>query len=189
MPFLFKLSKRVARLKDRMAAADTGKVKVIARGQPNGVSDTATVTVTAVPVAAVSVSPTSASVTVGQTVQLAATTTDATGNVLSGRAVTWTSSNLGVAAVSSSGLVSALVVGSATLTATSEGHGATGALTVSSVPVASVVVSPASSSAQVGASVQFTAVPKDLAGNALTGRAVSWASSNGSVVTVSEIGR
>src|SRR5207302_712258 len=130
-----------------------------------------------------SVSPMSASVTVGQTVQLAATTTDAAGNVLSGRAVAWTSSDLGVATVSSSGLVSALAVGSATLAATSEGHGATVALTVSSVPVASVVVSPASSSAQVGASVQFTAVPKDLAGNALTGRAVSWVSSNGSVVT------
>jgi len=170
------------------AAADTGRVKVVAKGQPNGVADTATVTITATPVAAVSVSPMSASVTVGQTVQLAATTTDAAGNVLSGRAVAWTSSDLGVATVSSSGLVSALAVGSATLAATSEGHGATVALTVSSVPVASVVVSPASSSAQVGASVQFTAVPKDLAGNALTGRAVSWASSNGSVVTVSGTG-
>ena len=170
------------------AAADTGKVKVIARGQPNGVSDTATVTVTAVPVAAVSVSPTSASVTVGQTVQLAATTTDATGNVLSGRAVTWTSSNLGVAAVSSSGLVSALVVGSATLTATSEGHSATVALTVSSVPVASVAVSPATSSVQAGATLQLAAVATDPAGNVLNGRTVTWTSSDPTVAPVSGSG-
>src|SRR5436309_405698 len=170
------------------AAADTGKVKVIARGQANGKSDTATVTVTAVPVAAVSVSPTSASVTVGQTVQLAATTTDAAGNVLSGRAVTWTSSDLGVAAVSSSGLVSALAVGSATLTATSEGHSATVALTVSSVPVASVAVSPATSSVQQGATIQLTAVARDAAGNVLNGRTVTWTSSNNAVITAAATG-
>ena len=170
------------------AAADTGRVKVIAKGQPNGVTDTATVTVTAVPVAAVSVSPASASVTAGQTVQLAATTSDAAGNALSGRAVAWTSSALGVATVSSSGLVSALAVGSATITATSEGHSATVALTVSSVPVASVAVTPASSGVQVGATIQFTAVAKDLAGNVLNGRTVTWASGNGAVVTVSGTG-
>src|SRR5207244_1710472 len=143
------------------AAADTGKVKVIARGQPNGVSDTATVTVTAVPVAAVSVSPTSASVTVGQTVQLAATTTDATGNVLSGRAVTWTSSDKAVITVAATGVVTGVAAGTGTITATSEGKTGTASVTVTSVPVASVSVSPASGSVFVGQTLQFVATPQD----------------------------
>ena len=70
------------------AGSDTGKVKVIARGNPGGSTDTAVVTVTAAPVSAVTISPASASVLVGQTAQLAAATTDSAGNVLTGRTVT-----------------------------------------------------------------------------------------------------
>src|SRR5258707_426941 len=49
-------------------------------------------------VASVAVSPTTASVGVGQTVQLTATPKDASGNALSGRVVTWASSAPAVAA-------------------------------------------------------------------------------------------
>jgi alpha-tubulin suppressor-like RCC1 family protein len=66
---------------------------------------------------------------VGQQIQLGATTTDTMGNVLTGRAVTWASSNGAVATVSSTGLVMALALGKATITATSEGQSGTAALT------------------------------------------------------------
>src|SRR5207249_8850651 len=54
-------------------------------------------------VVAVTVAPATASVAVGQTVQLTATTKDAAGTVLTGRTVNWTSGNAGLAAVDGSG--------------------------------------------------------------------------------------
>src|SRR5437899_10939979 len=107
------------------------------------------------PVASVTVSPTSASVLQGQTLQLTATIKDSAGNVLSGRAVTWTSSDASVATVSSSGLVGAVAAGSVTITATSEGRSGTGAIVGANTPVASVVVSPASAGVLVGGTVQL----------------------------------
>src|SRR5437588_6957911 len=56
-------------------------------------------------VASVAVAPSTSSLTVGDTVRLAATVEDASGNVLSARVVTWASSNPAVATVSGTGLV------------------------------------------------------------------------------------
>ena len=68
-------------------------------------------------VAAVTVSPSSASIQVGLTVQMAATVVDGQGNEVSGD-VSWTSSDPAVASVDSGGLVTGLVAGTATITAT-----------------------------------------------------------------------
>jgi len=73
------------------------------------------------PVASVVVTPASVSQTIGGTQQFAATLKDASGNVLTGRSVTWTSSAPAVATVSAGGLETAIAAGSATITATSEG--------------------------------------------------------------------
>jgi len=166
------------------AAAGSATITATSEGQ----SGTATVTVTSVPVASVAVSPASVSVAVGQTVQLAATPKDANGNALSGRVVTWATSNASVATVNGSGLVTAAAAGSATITATSEGRSGTATVTVTSVPVASVAVSPASASVAVGQTVQLAATPKDASGNPLTGRVVTWATSNAAVATVNGSG-
>src|SRR5204863_2224 len=130
-----------------------------------GKSGTSSVTVTNVPVATVDVTPRSASVQAGQTVQLTATPKDANGAPLSGRTVTWSSSNTAVATVSSSGLVSGVTPGSATITATSEGKSGTSSISVTNVPVATVDVTPPSASVQAGQTVQLTATPKDAGGN------------------------
>ncbi len=98
-----------------------------------GQSGTAAITVTApssTPVASVTVSPAAGSVAVGQMLQLTATPKDANGNSLSGRVVTWTSSNPLLATVNASGLVTGLVLGTVTLTATSEGVPGTATVTV-----------------------------------------------------------
>jgi len=153
-----------------------------------GVSGPATLTVTTVPVASVTVTPASGSVPVGATMQLSATTKDSAGNVLTGRTITWGTSNAGVATVSAAGLVSGVAPGSATITATSEGKGGAASITVASVPVASVALSPASASLVAGATQQFTAILKDASGNTLTGRVVTWTSSNAAVATVSGSG-
>src|SRR6266581_3274303 len=171
-------------------AAATGSTTIAATSE--GHSGTATLTVTAVtvPVASVTVSPASASVPVGQTVQLAATPKDANGNPLTGRTVTWASSNSAVGTVNGSGLVTGVVAGSTTITATSEGQSGTSAVTVTAapVPVASVTVSPATASVFVGQTTQLTATPKDANGNTLTGRTITWASSPSSIAGVNGSG-
>ncbi|MFL5465097.1 MAG: Ig-like domain-containing protein, partial [Gemmatimonadaceae bacterium] len=87
-----------------------------------------------VPVASVSVALASALINPGQTTQATATTRDANDNVLTGRAVTWSSSNNAVAGVSASGVVTAVAAGSAQITATSEGVAGSATLTVSEPP-------------------------------------------------------
>ncbi len=150
-----------------------------------GLRGTVSITVANVPVASVEVSPAIASVWVAGTMQLRATPKDAAGNVLAGRAVTWTSSNAGIAPVSASGLVTGAAAGAATITATSEGQSAPVAITVATAPVASVSVSPSSADLPVGQTVQLTATLQDAAGNVLSGRTVLWASSAWGVATVS----
>jgi uncharacterized protein YjdB len=102
------------------AGSTSGSYRVVATDQASGKADTASVTIGSA-VASVTVSPASASLTAGQTTQLTATVKDASGGTLTGQSVTWASSNTGVATVSSSGLVSGVAAGSATITATSSG--------------------------------------------------------------------
>src|SRR5207247_2031447 len=165
------------------AGPNPGQFKVVATGSPGGVSDTAVVTVTVAPVSAVSVAPTAATILVGATTQLQATTTDSLGNVLTGRTVTWASNNSTVTG-GGTGVATGAGTGSATITATSEGQSGTSGVTVTFVPVASVTVNPASASVQVGQTVQLSATPRDANGNALPGRTVTWASTNTTVATV-----
>jgi len=165
-------------------AAGSATITATSEGQ----SGTSAITVTNVPVASVTVSPTAAGVTVGATTQLTATPKDANGTALSGRVVTWATSNAAAATVSASGLVTGVAAGSATITATSEGQSGTAALTVTNVPVASVTVSPATASLTVGATTQLTATPKDANGTALSGRVVTWGTSNAAIATVSASG-
>src|SRR5205814_2696349 len=135
--------------------------------------------VAVVPVSSVTVSPASTTLQVGQTVQLTATPKDANGNPLTGRTVTWSSSNPSVASVDGSGLVTGGgAAGSATITATSEGQSGTSSITVSSVPVPGgpVTVGPASASVSAGQAVQLTANPKDRHGKPLAGPRGTWGS-------------
>lgn len=172
------------------AGATPGTYRVIALYQRRGLADTSVVTITSAPVALVTLTPNPATLGVGGTVQLTATLTDAAGNVLTGRPITWTSNATGVASVSASGVVSGVAAGNASITATSEGVNGTAAIIVTTtvVPVASVTVTPSPASVLAGATVQLTATPKDSAGTALTGRVITWSSSAPGVATVSASG-
>ena len=82
------------------------------------------------PVASVTVSPATASLGIAGMQQFTATLKDASGNVLTNRAVTWTSNVLSVATVTGTGLVTALAIGTTTITASSEGQSGSGSVTV-----------------------------------------------------------
>src|SRR5439155_774969 len=118
-----------------------GLVGGVAQGQATitatseGQSGTAALTVVVL-VASVTVTPTPATVGIGQTVQLTATPKDANGNVLTGRGVTWARNNTAVATVSSTGLVTGVAQGQATITATSEAKNGTAAVAVVSLMLA-----------------------------------------------------
>src|SRR5437016_633516 len=170
------------------AGQSAGTYQVMATQSGGTLASTAAVTISSVPVASVAVSPVAAGLTVGATTQLTATPEDSTGTALTGRAVTWATSNPAVATVSVSGLVTGVAAGSATITATSEGQSGTSALTVTNVPVASVTVSPATATVTIGTTTQLTATPKDANGTALSGRVVTWVTSNAAAATVSASG-
>src|SRR2546423_7810445 len=76
----------------------------------------------AVPVDTVVVSPATARVFVGGTAQLGATAQDSTGTPLSGRTITWTSSNGGVAGGDNNGVGTGGFARPAAITAASGGQ-------------------------------------------------------------------
>jgi uncharacterized protein YjdB len=69
----------------------------------------------------VTVEPATTSLLIGATATLTATLRSASGSVLQGRPVTWSSSNNAASTVSPTGIVTAVAPGQATVTATSEG--------------------------------------------------------------------
>jgi len=84
------------------------------------------ITVAAAAVASVAMSPTSATLVVGQTVQLGAQPRDASGRPL----VTWSSSDTQIAVVDNTGRILGMRRGTATITATSGGKAATASVRV-----------------------------------------------------------
>ncbi|HUC41070.1 MAG TPA: Ig-like domain-containing protein [Gemmatimonadales bacterium] len=124
MRFMFKNSRRWARLRT-VVVMGTLVVAGCERRRPLTSVDK---------VDRVTLSPARASVHPGETVQLTTTIRDSNGNVLTERLVTWASSNPAVATVSGGGLVSRVTVGSATITATSEGKSGSAAITVLAPP-------------------------------------------------------
>lgn len=143
-----------------------------------------------VSVSTVEVTLATPTVLTGATTQATAAVKDASGNVLTGRTITWSSSSATVATVVGSGgtaTVTAVAPGTATITATSEGRTANATVTVLA-PVASVTVVLGAASIASNGTTQATVTPRDGSGNALTGRTVTFASANQAVATVSSTG-
>ena len=110
-----------------VAVSQTGRVTGILPGTAvitaviDGKAGNSTVTVSLVPVARVTVTPADAPVAAGKSTQLTATATDAAGNIITGRAVTWTSGDTRIATVDQSGIVRGVRKGTVVVTATTEG--------------------------------------------------------------------
>jgi trimeric autotransporter adhesin len=166
-------------------AAGSAVITASAEGK-NGV---AAVTVSPAPVASVVVTPSSASLVVGQTIAFEAEPRSASGQPLSGRAVTWSSNASHIATVSSSGLVIAASPGTATITASSEGRSGAAQVTVAAPTVQRVEVTPATATIGTGGSFRLTATVYDTRGNVIPGAGVTWTSSDTRIATVDSDGR
>lgn len=148
--------------------------------------------------ASVAVSPNGAGIQVGGTAQFTATPRDASGDALTGRTVTWTSSNPAVATVSATGRVTAVSAGSTSIRATSENVVGQASVTVTPATapaasgVASIRITPASLTLEVGDRERLTVQALDAQGRAINGgtpdggngNSASWSSSNVLVATV-----
>ncbi len=146
----------------------------------------------------VAITPANPHLLVGGTQQLAATgywndqtTQDMTTQVV------WSSSNPAVATVDSTGLATALALGTTTITATSSQPGsissnssiATTVLNVNAPPLSSISVTPANPSIPVGVTQSFAATGTYSDGSTRDITAlVTWSSSNTSLVTVNTTG-
>ena len=139
-------------------------------------------------VASLSISPGSATLIAGSTQQFSASTRDASGNLLSGRAITWSSTAAATVTVDANGLLTAIAPGTGSVTALSEGQSVSATVTVIPVPVASVAVEPTSASLIAGLTQQFAATLRDAAGGTLSGRAVAWSSDAPAIAAVDAAG-
>lgn len=125
----------------------------------------------------------------GQTSQAQAVAVDANGQVLSGRSITWSSSDQTVATVTTGGLIGAVKVGIASISATSEGQVGSSSLTVSIDPApASIALTPLTLSIPSGGSLQVTAVVKNSQGEVVPAQGLTYASSAPGIATVSGAG-
>jgi uncharacterized protein YjdB len=163
-----------------------GSVQVSASA--SGHSDVAQVIVQSAGAASVTVDPPAASVLVGSTTQLGATARDASGTVITDRTPLWSSGNSAVATVSQQGLVTGISPGTATIVAALDGRTGSATVTVTRVPVASVVITPAETEVRVGRTVKLVAKAYDAQGKELTGRAITWSSGNTTRATVDQNG-
>lgn len=124
----------------------------------------------------------------GQSGQLTATVSDASGNPVPGAPVSWQSSAPGVATVSAAGLATAVGNGSATVTATSGTVFATASVQVSQTPF-SITVAPAGRTTLAPSqTLQITPTVRDQGGNVMPSVPVTWQSTDLAVATVSATG-
>lgn len=141
------------------------------------------------PVASVAVSPTPTALIVGATQQFVATVRDATGVVVTNRAVHWTTSDTTRARVSPSGVVTPLADGPVQIVATVELRQGVAHATVVTLPVASIAVTPHTANVQVGRTQPLMARLLSNTGAELPGqRTIAWSSSSTAIATVDASG-
>jgi hypothetical protein len=144
------------------------------------------ITVAPAALMSLTIAPPNPSVPKGSTQQLGVTGTFSDGSLLdvTGSA-TWTVSPTAIATVTSTGLISTLSAGSATITATSGSRSASTTLTVAGTNLVSIAISPSNPTIVKGATQQLIATGTFSDGTTqnLTG-SVTWTNSPGNIATV-----
>jgi serine/threonine protein kinase len=150
--------------------------------------DVCTVIVVPVPVASVKVTPARLTLQVMASAQLQVELADASGALLGGRALQWVSSDSAVVSVSSTGKVTGVRPGRVLVAAIAEGRRGVSAANVVPIPLAAVLVNPRDATIGTGETLKLTADPVDERGMTLPDRAVTWSTSDESVVRISPNG-
>ncbi len=145
----------------------------------------------ATPAANVVVTPVNSDIPVGQVRSMTVSVTSSTGSTVAGRVIEWRTSNPAVATVNSQGVVSAVAIGSAVITAETTFDQVRGNATVNVIPlsVASVQMTPSTNQlVRISGTLQVNATARDAGGSIIAGRPVNWSSSNATVASVTSAG-
>ena len=167
-----------------VTAVSVGTTTIIATTEAGDHTASSSVTVAPIPVRGVSFHPATRRLFVGNTEQFYATVQPSNAT---NQNVTWHSSNPAIARVNSQGLITAVSIGTTTITVTTQdgNHIASGSVTVTPTSVIGIVLSPATVTLSVGHTRRLTASVQPT--NA-TNRNVSWSSSNPAVARVDDNG-
>ena len=174
---------------EAIATVDSeGKVSAVGIGTATitatcgDVSATCEVTVSPVPAESVTLNKASLELLIGGSETLVATVKP---DDTTYKTITWTSSNEAIATIDSDGKVTAIALGTATITATCGSVSATCEVTVNPVPAESITLDKIEAEILVGYSVTLTAtvLPDDT-----TFKTVTWTSSDEDIATVDENG-
>ncbi|MCI0437240.1 MAG: Ig-like domain-containing protein [Gemmatimonadetes bacterium] len=170
-------------------ALGTGTARITASS--GGVTGEAMVTVMGRPVARVEIQPPVASVPVGDSARFQATTLDADGNVLTGRALAWSAGDPAIALVRDNGWTIGITTGSTLIAAVSEGIRAEATFSVRpAVVVGSVTVTPPTNTLPAGQTVQLLATVRTGDGTIINPPPpINWASGNAAIASVDGTGR
>ena len=184
MPFTFKLSQRLARMRGRVCVAMAPALAAclaVSACERFGPAPTGP----GPQLAQIVVLPESLTVAPAQLVQFVAYGRTSAGDSMSAP-VTWSTSGGSIA--SNGSYTADTGSGDFMVTAMSTQSGVSGSSRVRVRKVKTVTVSPPTATVALGQTVQLTATLRDASGNVLTGRTVTWSSSNLAVATVSASG-
>ncbi|MCA2977882.1 MAG: hypothetical protein INH37_06335, partial [Myxococcaceae bacterium] len=147
-----------------------------ARGAGTQGSDLGAISFAPGPVSRVVIAPTSATVAAGGTFTFTASAFDAQNNPVPNAAFTWSALAAAGAITSSGVLTASCTPGSVTngVTVTSNGQSASANVTVTTAPVASLVVTPGSATVRSRQQQPFTVTAFDACNNLLVSPAVTW---------------
>ena len=168
-----------------ITAIAIGTATITVKTNDGGKTATCRVSVTPIHVTSVKLNKSSTTLVVGESETLTATVlpADATD-----KSVTWTSSDSSVATVNSNGTITAVAIGTATITVKTNDGGKTATCWVSVTPVhvTRISLNKTSTTLVVGNTETLTAtvLPEDA-----TDKSVTWTSSNSSVATVNSNGK
>jgi trimeric autotransporter adhesin len=146
----------------------------------------ASINVSAATLVAIAVTPAVATVQGGLTQQHVATGTFSDGSSADiSNSVTWSSGTIAVATVASPGVATGVSAGTATITATSGARAGSATLTVTAATLASIAVTPAAATVQIGLAHRFVATGTFSDGSSADiSNSVRWRSGTTAVATV-----
>jgi hypothetical protein len=121
---------------------------------------------------------------VGQSRQLDAVPLTQCNQPIANVSVSWESSDPTIVSVSSSGMVTGVAPGNATVRASAEGKSGVTSVDISVVPIAEVDIAPDNVSVGLGYGLVLSVQVMDSAGNIVTGQAVTWTSSDPTIASV-----
>ena len=180
----------VATINTTGLATAVGVGSTTIKATSGAISGSTSLTVTAATLASIAVTPANPSIAKGSTQQFTATGTFSDGSTqnLSSTA-TWNSSAATVATINTTGLATAVGVGSTTIQATSGAISGSTSLTVTAATLASIAVTPINPSIAKGSTQQFTATGTFSDGSTQNlSSTATWSSSALGVATINTTG-